>query len=403
LRNKLVLILLYVFVDVLGFSLILPLLPYYATSFGASSTVVGLLLAANAVTQFVGAPLLGRLSDRYGRRPLLLVSLMGTVAAFLMLGLAKSLWMLFLSRIVDGLLGGNISLAQAYITDITSDRDRARGLGFIGAAFGFGFIFGPAIGGTLAAHGNYALPALLAAGLSAINLVGIWLWLPESLPPAKRTQMAQSPGTAITARALWAALRRPCVGPLLNLRLFFGLAFTMFQTVFAIFAQKRLGYDAQATSYVLTYVGILVVAVQGFGIALLTRRLSDKQLIFGGSIALSLSLLAWAFTPSLWVLLIVLAPIALSGGVLGVVSNSALTKSVQPEEYGGTLGLSSALDSLTRVVSPIVGGFLIDRVGAGGPGILGTLLMAGLALFAWRRILFVPDLSCPAPDSLPRP
>lgn len=402
-RNKLVLILLYVFVDVLGFSLILPLLPYYATSFGASSTVVGLLLAANAVTQFVGAPLLGRLSDRYGRRPLLLVSLMGTVAAFLMLGLAKSLWMLFLSRIVDGLLGGNISLAQAYITDITSDRDRARGLGFIGAAFGFGFIFGPAIGGTLAAHGNYALPALLAAGLSAINLVGIWLWLPESLPPAKRTQMAQSPGTAITARALWAALRRPCVGPLLNLRLFFGLAFTMFQTVFAIFAQKRLGYDAQATSYVLTYVGILVVAVQGFGIALLTRRLSDKQLIFGGSIALSLSLLAWAFTPSLWVLLIVLAPIALSGGVLGVVSNSALTKSVQPEEYGGTLGLSSALDSLTRVVSPIVGGFLIDRVGAGGPGILGTLLMAGLALFAWRRILFVPDLSCPAPDSLPRP
>jgi DHA1 family tetracycline resistance protein-like MFS transporter len=232
LRNKLVLILLYVFVDVLGFSLILPLLPYYATSFGASSTVVGLLLAANAVTQFVGAPLLGRLSDRYGRRPLLLVSLMGTVAAFLMLGLAKSLWMLFLSRIVDGLLGGNISLAQAYITDITSDRDRARGLRFIGAAFGFGFIFGPAIGGTLAAHGNYALPALLAAGLSAINLAGVWLWLPESLPPAKRTQMAQSPGTAITARALWAALRRPCVGPLLNLRLFFGLAFTMFQTVF---------------------------------------------------------------------------------------------------------------------------------------------------------------------------
>ena len=244
---------------------------------------------------------------------------------------------------------------------------------------------------------------MLAAGLSAINLVGVWLWLPESLPAARRTRTAQRPGTEITARALWAALRRPCVGPLLNLRLFFGLAFTMFQTVFAIFAQKRLGYDARATSYVLTYVGVLVVAVQGFGIALLTRRLSDKQLIFGGSIALSLSLLAWAFTPSLWVLLIVLAPIALSGGVLGVVSNSALTKSVQPEEYGGTLGLSSALDSLTRVVSPIVGGFLIDRVGAGGPGILGTLLMAGLALFAWRRILFVPDLSCPAPDSLPRP
>ena len=394
--KKLALILGYVFIDVLGFSLILPLLPFYAESFEASPTLVGLLLGANAITQLIGAPLIGRLSDRHGRRPLLLASISGTVLSFVLLGLANSLWMLFLSRILDGFLGGNISLAQAYITDVTDEKSRAKGLGLIGAAFGVGFIFGPAIGGTLAADGNYALPALAAAALSAINLVAVLLLLPESLPPEQRAQRSQSQETEVTLRALWKALSRPCVGPLLNFRLFFGLAFTMFQTIFALFAQKRLGLDVQATSYVLTYVGLLVVAVQGGGIGLLTKRFSDKQLVFGGTVMLAVSLLAWAFTPNVWLLLVILAPVALSGGVLNVVSNSALTKSVYPEEIGGTLGLSAALGSLARIVTPILGGFLIDAIGPGAPGVLGALVMAWLIAFVWRRILYVPDLSCPA-------
>jgi len=170
----------------------------------------------------------------------------------------------------------------------------------------------------------------------------------------------------------------------------------MFQTIFSLFAQKRLSMGAQATSYVLTYVGLLVVIVQGGGIGLLTKHFSDKQLIFGGTVILALSLLAWAFTPSLVVLLIILAPIALAGGVLNVVSNSALTKSVYPEEVGGTLGLSAALGSLARAVTPILGGFLIGSVGPSAPGILGAVAMAGLIPFIWRRILYVPDLSCPA-------
>jgi DHA1 family tetracycline resistance protein-like MFS transporter len=394
-RKNLALIFVFVFIDVLGFSLILPLLPYYAETFAATPTVVGLLLGANAVTQLISAPIIGRLSDRYGRRPMLILSIAGTVASFLMLGLANSLWMLFASRILDGLLGGNISLAQAYITDVTDEKNRARGLGIIGASFGLGFIFGPALGGTLSGGGNYGRPALAAAALSALNLLGVLAWLPESLPSERRAEMAHSPRAAFTARALWEALNRPCVGPLLHVSLFYGLAFTVFQTIFSLFAQKRLGLDAQATSYVFTYVGLLIVAIQGGGMGLLTKRFSEKQLIFGGSVLLALSLLAWALTPTLWLLLVVLAPLALAGGVLNVAINAALTKSVYPEEVGGTLGLSAALGSLDRVISPIVGAFLLDNVGAAAPGVLGALLMAWLVSYTWRRVLFVPDLACP--------
>jgi MFS family permease len=171
----------------------------------------------------------------------------------------------------------------------------------------------------------------------------------------------------------------------------------MFQTIFSLYAERRLGLDAQATSYVLAYAGVLIAAVQGAGIAVLTKRFSDKQLIFGGAGLLSASLLAWGFAGSLWVLLVALVPITLAGGTLGVTINSALTKSVYPEEVGGTLGLAAAVNGLTRVIAPIVGGAVIDASGASAPGILGAALMAILAFYAWRRVLFVPDLECPEP------
>ena len=177
-------IFLIVFIDMLGFGLILPLLPYYAETFGASDTVIGLLVASYAAAQLIGAPLLGRLSDRFGRRPILLISLVGTLLGFLLLGFASTLFILFAARILDGITGGNISVAQAYISDVTDSKNRAKGLGMIGAAFGLGFIIGPATGGLLSQWG-YAVPAFAAAGLVAINLLMVALWLPESLPPKK--------------------------------------------------------------------------------------------------------------------------------------------------------------------------------------------------------------------------
>lgn len=392
--RALILILVFVFIDVLGFSLILPLLPYYAADFNATTFMVGLLLSANALTQMIGAPILGRLSDRFGRKPLLIASISGTVLSFLILGWAQSLAVLFLSRILDGLLGGNVSLAQAYITDSTTRENRATGLGLIGAAFGVGFIFGPALGGFLSAGGNYALPAFAAAGLAALNLVGVLIWLPESLPPEKRTAENDKTRPKFSLGALIKALRRPCVGPLLSVVLIYGLAWTMFETMFSLFTQQKLGFTAQATSYVLTYVGVVVVLVQGGGIRWLSKKFSDKQLIFSGALLLIAGLLGWAFSPGLVALLIALLPLALASGMLRVSTNSALTKSVVQSEVGGILGLSASMNSLTRVVSPLIGSFLLAEISPAAPGVVGALLMIVVALITWTQILTTPDLDC---------
>jgi DHA1 family tetracycline resistance protein-like MFS transporter len=408
-RSRLLPIFLVVFVDLLGFSLILPLLPYYAVTYGATPLLVGLLTASYAAAQLFGAPLLGRLSDRFGRRPILLVSIAGTVAGFLLLGFADPLGraivgkaanvslvngvilaILFFSRILDGLTGGNLSVAQAYITDVTEPKDRARGLGLIGAAFGLGFILGPAMGGLLSTWG-YAVPALTAAGLATFNLVAIAAFLPESLTPELRARLAVHKRPPFTLSALWQALNRPRVGPLLHVRFFFGLAFAMFQTIFPLFAQYRLGLTARQTGFVLAYVGVLVALVQGVGVGRLVKRFSETNLIMAGVVLMTAALLAWAFTPSLWVMLVVLVPLALSGGVLNTVLSSALTKSVHPEEVGGILGLSASVESLTRVLAPSTGGILLGQLGTWAPGIFGVILMAWVTSFAWRRLVVNPD------------
>lgn len=264
-KRQLILIFAFVFVDLLGYSLILPLLPYYASDFGATITLVGLLGTVNGLGQLIAAPVIGRLSDRYGRRPLLIVAVSGTILGFLILGFAKSLWMIFLSRAVDGLLGGNTALARAYITDITEPQDRAKSLGLIGAAFGLGFIIGPVMGGFLSLAG-LNVPAFVAAALSIINLIGIIFWLPESLPPEDRQQRRTNPHTAFNLSNLLDEFRRPCVGPLLLMTLFYGFSFTLFQSNFSLYAKEVLKLSVQNTGLVLTYVGLLSVIVQGFAI-----------------------------------------------------------------------------------------------------------------------------------------
>jgi MFS transporter, DHA1 family, tetracycline resistance protein len=392
-----------VFVDLLGFSLILPLLPYYAEEYGATPVIVGLLVASYAAAQLIGAPLLGRLSDRYGRRPILLVSVFGTFIGFLLLGLADpigrsiSAWaapqaanliivaILFISRILDGVTGGNISVAQAYITDITDEQNRAKSLGLIGAAFGLGFIIGPAVGGTLS-QWSYSLPAFVAAGVAFLNLLGIFFFLPESLTPEGIQAAAQRRRAPLTLKALFQALQRPKVGPLLHVRFFYGLAFATFQTMFALFSQK-IGLASQTTGYLLAYVGVLSVIVQGGLIGPLTRRFRENWLIITGLWLMSAGLLAWAFTASLWLLVVVLLPVAFSGGVLNTVIQSAISKSVSREEVGGMLGLAASLEAISRVIAPTMGGFLLQNLGIWAPGVFSAILMAWAVTFAYRRII----------------
>lgn len=424
-KSRLTTIFAIVFVDILGFSLILPLIPFYAGTYGASATVAGLLVASYAAAQLIGAPVLGRLSDRYGRRPVLLVSILGTAIGFVLLGVAPSLGdtlsnslptgligeglaarnfivltLLFASRILDGLTGGNISVARAYVADVTDETNRAKGMGITGAAFGLGFIIGPVIGGTLSTWG-YAVPAFAAAGLATLNLTAVFIWLPESLTPERRAELAQHPRPASGIRAMLASFQRPQVGALLYTRLFFGLSAATLHTIFPLYAEYRLGLDEQMTSYVLAYVGVLAVLVQGLAIRPLTQRFSESQLILAGMLLMAPSMLGWAYAPSLLVLLVVLAPISLASGVLNTTLNSALSKAVYPEEIGGILGLAASLESATRVLAPTAGGMMLQQWGASAPGVFGAVVLFAVSPLVWRWLIAHPAPPLPMRGSEP--
>jgi DHA1 family tetracycline resistance protein-like MFS transporter len=384
-------IILIVFIDLLGFSLILPLLPYYAKTFNANQTVTGLLIASYAVMQLIGAPLLGRLSDRFGRRPVLLLSMFGTFIGFLLLGFANALWMLFASRILDGLTGGNLSVAQAYLSDVTDEKSRSKGLGMIGAAFGLGFIIGPVTGGLLSQWG-YAVPAFAAAAISLINLVLIYTWLPESLIEEKRSQMTEK-RPAITLNALMVAFQRPFTGSILITRFFFGLAFAIFQTIFSLYALAKFNLSARDTGFVLTYVGVLSVIVQGFLVGRLSSRFREDVLITVSVVLMGISLFAWALAPSVLWLYIIMTPTALSGGLLNTLLSSTLTKAVARQEIGGILGLSAAVESSTRIISPILGGILLQQIGTWAPGAFGAVVMVGVSIYVFIKIYDHPIIS----------
>jgi DHA1 family tetracycline resistance protein-like MFS transporter len=417
-RRRLALIIGFVFIELLGYSLFLPLLPYYAGSLGAGPELIGLLIASNAIAQLLAAPFIGRLSDTWGRRPALIFSIAGTIVGFVLLGLVEPLgrglaslapgWFtvesaalvwLFFSRILDGLAGGNVSLARAYITDITDEKNRAKGLGMIGAAFGTGFIIGPALGGTLSnwpvltsvfeavGLSRYTVPAVAALLLSMVNLVGVVLWLPESLTAERRAALANRERAILPLSTLREALKRPRVAPLLQTRFFYSLAFTMFTTNFALYTQYRFGLTDRTTSYILTYVGVLVVLVQGVIVGWLTDHFPEKEIIVAGVAVLALALLGWAVAPTVALMLAVLALLPLSGGTLNTVTNSVLTKAVRKEDIGGTLGLSASLDSLTRIIAPAVGGFLIGELGPWAVGAAGALIMTWVVFYSWRCLV----------------
>ncbi|NLG50033.1 MAG: major facilitator superfamily domain-containing protein 9 [Chloroflexi bacterium] len=394
--RRLALLFVFVLVELFGFSLIVPILPFFAGSLGASPVMVGLLVASNAFAQLIGAPIIGHLSDRWGRRPMLLFSIGSTTISFVLLGLANTLFLMFISRFLDGLFGGSIALAQAYVTDITDEQNRARGLGILGAAFGLGFIAGPALGGRLSVLG-FGVPAFLAAGLALLNLISMALWLPESLDPERRAQLADEQGE-ITPRTLllvpwqvfrsaWGAMQRPRVGPLLQIRLFYSLAFTLFQSLFPLYARLHLGLNVRQTGDILTYVGALVALVQGVGIGWMTARFAEMRLVFYGMILMVGTLLGWAFAPSVPFLLVVLAFMALSSGSINTLLSSLLTKAVYVQEVGGMLGFSSSLQSLSRVVSPAVGSVLLQVLGTWAPGTLAAAVMAWVVAFTWRTLL----------------
>ncbi len=430
-----------VLIDLLGLTIIIPLMPLYAATYGADALTIGLLGASYPIMQFIGAPVLGRLSDRYGRKPVLVVSQVGTLVGFLILGFAGSLWALFLARIVDGLSGANIATAQAVITDSTTPKTRTQGLGLLGAAFGLGFIIGPILAFlSLAASGNnYHVPAFVAAGFSAISIVLTLVWLPETLPASQRNQAGRT--GAFSLAALWQALGHPAVGLLLVLMFAQQVAFGGFEQLLALFTLNRLGLNASGNTVVFVFVGVIVVAVQGGLIGMWSRRFGDRRLVYAGLLALAVGLTLTALTPAqavpwysqaalnaelttrgvghtnefatgnlavnlppdgntgwlglIW-LLVAMVPASIGGGILQPAINSLITKRVSPAEVGGLLGISAALLSAANALAPLLFGAVFQWLGASAPFLLGGGLLLVLLVVAWRWIQPGQEEAAPA-------
>jgi DHA1 family tetracycline resistance protein-like MFS transporter len=243
----------------------------------------------------------------------------------------------------------------------------------IGAAFGLGFIIGPALGGVLS-NISYHVPAFVAAGLSFVNLLLIAFWLPESLTKERRLELAHR-RPAFTVQALLAALGHPLTGPLLVTRFLYSLAFVILQSIFSLFALRRFNMSVVATGFVLTYVGVVSVVTQAWLVGKLSQKYKDTLLIEGGLLVLGAGLLLWAFAPGIPVMVLSLTPVALAGGLLNTILPSALTKTVEPQEVGGILGLSTSVESSTRVIAPLLGGVLLERISYWAPGVFGALLL----------------------------
>jgi multidrug resistance protein len=386
-RAKLGVLFLIVFVDLVGFGMVIPLLPLYAETFKPSPLALGFLMAAYSAMQFVFAPILGRLSDRFGRRPVLLLSLAGAVAGYTLLGVAASLPMLFVSRVVAGIAGANISTAQAVIADITGPEGRARGMGVIGAAFGLGFILGPAFGGLLFEHFGPGAPGLAAAATSALAFVLTWFLLPETLDPTQRDRAAHEP---FTLARLSRALSHPCLGLVLAIYFVITAAFSGFEVTFAQYFSHRFALGPKEVSYLLVGVGLVGAIVQGGLIGRLVPRFGETRLVAFG---LALAGLTFAFLPA--------APsVALSAALLGVIalglglnnpSLSALASELaDPDEVGGILGIYQGLSSLGRIVGPFAGELAYGSLGPSWPiGIASAAFLgsaaAALLLLARRR------------------
>ena len=374
--RPLLIIFLTILVNLIGFGIIIPLLPFYAETFGASPLTIGLLFASFSAAQIFASPVLGHWSDTWGRRPVLILSLIGTVVSFVMLALAHNLAMLFAARIVDGLSGGNITTARAYIGDITTEENRAKAFGMLGAAFGLGFIIGPGLGG-LFAHISYTAPIWAAAAITVVATLLAWFWLPETVH--RVPAVSGSP---------WRALRE--LSGRANLRLLFTMdflywgSFAVYQTTFALFGARRFGFDATHTGYLLAAFGFLGVVVQLGLVGPVVKRLGETRTL---TIGLVFTAIGWggsAMTHSLPVFVAMLVPGALGIGLCNPSLVSLVSGAAGKHEQGRVQGAAGALESLGRMIGPIWGNGVLQWFGEGVAYGSAALVLLGTAALSTR-------------------
>ena len=352
-----------VFIDLVGFGIVIPALPFYVENpqFAATPLDIGLLFASYSAMQFIFAPILGSLSDKYGRRPILFFSILGSAIGYLFIGFAWALWMVFLGRIIAGVTGGNISTAQAYIADVTTRKNRAKGMGLFGAAFGLGFIFGPAIGGILSRYGIH-VPFLFAAGLSFANAIALYFILPESL---KRNAEQPVRFRANRFAEMLESLQDSRFSIITLIYFLLVTAFSIMTASFALYTLFRFGYDAEATGYLFAYIGVLAVVLQGYLFGKLAHRFGEAWLIVVGSFILGGGLFVLPYVGpaygGLSLLLVVLAFFAFGNSLSSPALTSLASKVASENEQGKALGLMQSGASLARAIGPVIAGVLLNN------------------------------------------
>jgi DHA1 family tetracycline resistance protein-like MFS transporter len=380
-NKQLGILFLVVFVDLLGFGMVIPVMPRYAAELGAPTAWIGLLLTGYSAMQFIFAPIWGRLSDRVGRRPVLLVSIGMTAVGFVGYSLAPDFGWLLASRLFAGAATANLAIARAYVADVTTVENRAKGMGMIGASFGLGFILGPAIASWLS-HYSLAAPGYAAAALSLANLVAAWIILPE---PAQHVAAPHQRRFA----ALTGELRHPGIRRLLLTSFIAILAFAALEATFSLLAKDVFQLDQAHVGFVFAYIGVVAVVMQGGLIGPLTRRFGETRLLVVG---LALQAVTFVFLPyvgTLGAMLAVLAPMSVGSGLVQPSISSLLSRMAKREDQGGTLGIGESASAMGRIIGPEAGTFTYSHVSFGFPYVAGGVLM-GVAAVVAATLLRVP-------------
>ncbi|MFC1624867.1 MFS transporter [Patescibacteria group bacterium] len=357
LSKELIIIFVIQITEVLGFSLVLPLLPFYAESFGATPFEVSLIPSLFSFFQLFSAPIMGRLSDQYGRRLFLIVSQISTFLSFIILGLSNSLFLIFLSRAVDGILGSNFTIAQAYIADVTHKKDRSKAFGLSGMAFGIGFFIGPAIGGYLSKYG-IAVPAYTAAGISLLSIMATIILLPETIKRNNNPKKVK----IIDIKALLKYLSSERTAKPIYELFTFNSTHAIWTSNFALFSGIKYGFTAQTVGYILAYVGLINIIFRGGVLPKLIDKFEEHTLKITASLSIIFALILLALTKSQALLFVAFTFFAFGGGIIRPLMAGTISRSVSNKEQGAVLGVSNSLGSLAQIIGPMLGGFLLTKL-----------------------------------------